>query len=66
MKKTKLNFQGVSTIVSKFLTNFQKKKKNQLRSRMLESAETRRNKKYQQRKMDEDSMPNFIRLYRLQ
>ena len=33
---------------------------------MLESAETRRNKKYQQRKMDEDSMPNFIRLYRLQ
>ena len=28
MKKTKLNFQGVSTIVSKFLTNFQKKKKS--------------------------------------
>ena len=31
---------------------------------MPESAEVRRNKKHQQRKMDEDSKPNFIRLYR--
>ena len=32
---------------------------------MPESAEIKRNKKYQERKMNEDIKPNFIRLYRL-